>query len=307
MSEYQYYEFQAVDRALTRREMEELRRYSSRAQITPTSFVNTYDYGDFRGDPEELVEKYFDVFLYLANWGTRWLMLRVPGKLLDPKTAAAYGTTDCLSCRLRGDHAILSFRSEDEEDCELAEDDDWLAWLAPIRAELMHGDHRALYLGWLLAVQADEIDDDPHLVIELRQQALDPLRGAASNSSAPRRTAAHLLERANALGEARREKAAATWAREKAEREREAAARKKKRLESLRGGEESLWNRVDGLIGTRQPRRYDEAVSLLRDLLDLAQMQGDASAFTARMARVHAEHARKTTLVERFREAKLIG
>ena len=382
MSEYQYYEFQAVDRALTRREMEELRRYSSRAQITPTSFVNTYDYGDFRGDPEELVEKYFDVFLYLANWGTRWLMLRVPGKLLDPKTAAAYGTTDCLSCRLRGDHAILSFRSEDEEDCELAEDDDWLAWLAPIRAELMHGDHRALYLGWLLAVQAAEIDDDaleppvpaglgdldaplagladflridmdlitaaaeqstarpntslsekeladwisrlpgrakdtllarlivvddPHLVIELRQQALDPLRGAASNSSAPRRTAAHLLERANALGEARREKAAATWAREKAEREREAAARKKKRLESLRGGEESLWNRVDGLIGTRQPRRYDEAVSLLRDLLDLAQMQGDASAFTARMARLHAEHARKTTLVERFREAKLIG
>lgn len=382
MSEYQYYEFQAVDRPLTRKQMEELRRYSSRAQITPSSFVNVYNYGDFRGDPEELVEKYFDAFLYLANWGTRWLMLRVPRKLLDPKMAAAYCTADCLSCRQRGDHVILSFRSEDEEDCEWTEDDGWLASLAPIRAELMRGDRRALYLGWLLAVQIEEIDDnaleppvppglsdldtplawladflrididlitaaaeqstarpntslskkeladwisrlpgkakdtllakliaddDPHLVVELQQQALDAARGAASKSSAPRRTAAYLLERAHVLDEARREKEAAKRAREKAEGEREAAAKRKKHLESLRGREDSLWNKVEQLIGTRQPKRYDEAVSFLRDLLDLAQMQGDASAFTARMARVHAEHARKTTLVERFREAKLIG
>ena len=382
MSEYQYYEFQAVDRPLTRKQMEELRRYSSRAQITPSSFVNVYNYGDFRGDPEELVEKYFDAFLYLANWGTRWLMLRVPRKLLDPKMAAAYCTADCLSCRQRGDHVILSFRSEDEEDCEWTEDDGWLASLAPIRAELMRGDRRALYLGWLLAVQIEEIDDnaleppvppglsdldtplawladflrididlitaaaeqstarpntslskkeladwisrlpgkakdtllakliaddDPHLVVELQQQALDAARGAASKSSAPRRTAAYLLERAHVLDEARREKEAAKRAREKAEGEREAAAKRKKHLESLRGREDSLWNKVEQLIGTRQPKRYDEAVSFLRDLLDLAQMQGDASAFTARMARVHAEHAGKTTLVERFREAKLIG
>jgi hypothetical protein len=47
--------------------MDELRRYSSRAQITPSSFVNVYNYGDFRGDPDELIEKYFDAFLYLAN------------------------------------------------------------------------------------------------------------------------------------------------------------------------------------------------------------------------------------------------
>lgn len=33
MSEYQYYEFQAVDRCLTEEEMSELRRFSSRADI----------------------------------------------------------------------------------------------------------------------------------------------------------------------------------------------------------------------------------------------------------------------------------
>ena len=114
MSEYQYYEFQAVDRPLSDKQMAELRRYSSRAQITPSSFVNVYNYGDFRGDPVKLVEKYFDAFLYLANWGTRWFMLRVPKKLLDPRMARSYSAGNCLSSRQHGDHLVLSFRSEDE-------------------------------------------------------------------------------------------------------------------------------------------------------------------------------------------------
>lgn len=33
MSEYQYYEFQAIDRGLTDKEMSELRSFSSRADI----------------------------------------------------------------------------------------------------------------------------------------------------------------------------------------------------------------------------------------------------------------------------------
>jgi hypothetical protein len=40
MSEYQYYEFQAIDRPLTERQMDELRKLSTRAEITPTSFTN---------------------------------------------------------------------------------------------------------------------------------------------------------------------------------------------------------------------------------------------------------------------------
>lgn len=67
MSEYQYYEFRAIDRPLTKQEMTELRAISSRATITPTQFVNVYNYGDFRGKPAKLMEKYFDIFLYLAN------------------------------------------------------------------------------------------------------------------------------------------------------------------------------------------------------------------------------------------------
>jgi hypothetical protein len=45
VSEYQYYEFAAVDRALDDRQLGQLRALSSRAHITPTSFVNTYEWG----------------------------------------------------------------------------------------------------------------------------------------------------------------------------------------------------------------------------------------------------------------------
>jgi hypothetical protein len=69
MSEFQYYEFQAIDRPLTSAEMAELRKYSTRARITPTSFVNDYQWGDFKGNQDAWMERYFDAFLYLANWG----------------------------------------------------------------------------------------------------------------------------------------------------------------------------------------------------------------------------------------------
>jgi len=47
MSEYQYYEFQAIDKPLDKKAVQALRTLSSRAQITPTSFVNEYNWGDF--------------------------------------------------------------------------------------------------------------------------------------------------------------------------------------------------------------------------------------------------------------------
>jgi hypothetical protein len=77
MSEYQYYEFQAIDRPLDRAAQEALRSISSRARITATSFTNHYEWGDLKGDPRKFMERWFDLHLYLANWSTRRLMLRV--------------------------------------------------------------------------------------------------------------------------------------------------------------------------------------------------------------------------------------
>jgi hypothetical protein len=159
MSEYQYYEFQALDRPLTAEQISELRAYSSRARVTSSSFVNEYNWGDFKGDPVRWMERYFDAFLYFANWGSRQLMLRLPKKVLDPKTAASYCADQNFSYHEKDDHIVLSFESE-IEDYEWDEEESRLASLVPLRSDLMRGDHRALYLGWLLAVQFEEIADD---------------------------------------------------------------------------------------------------------------------------------------------------
>ena len=94
MSEYQYYEFLALDRPLTAEQRAELRAISTRAEITATRFVNEYQWGDLKGDPRKMVERYFDAFLYLANWGTRRLMFRLPREVLDAGTAAPFDLAD---------------------------------------------------------------------------------------------------------------------------------------------------------------------------------------------------------------------
>ena len=160
MSEYQYYEFQAIDRPLTDREMATLRGFSSRATITPTRFVNNYSYGSFKGNTSEWMAKYFDAFLYLANWGTHELMLRLPARVLSLEAAQRYCVGDAASARAKGGHVILEFRSEDEEGGEwIDEENGALASLVPLRAELAGGDLRALYLAWILSAQLGELDD----------------------------------------------------------------------------------------------------------------------------------------------------
>jgi hypothetical protein len=162
VSEYQYYEFLAVDRPLDAGQLDEVRQLSSRAQITPTSFVNTYNWGDFRGDPRKLVEEYFDAFLYTANWGTRRLIFRFPARLLDLATAQRYCGTDSSSAWASGENVIVELRLDTDGGDYWDEDggEGWLTSIIPARAQLAAGDLRLLYLGWLLAVEAEELDDD---------------------------------------------------------------------------------------------------------------------------------------------------
>ncbi|GAA3273669.1 hypothetical protein GCM10020218_018630 [Dactylosporangium vinaceum] len=162
MSEYQYYEFTALDQALTARQQSELRSLSTRADITATSFVNTYEWGDFKGDPRTLMERYFDAHLYLANWGTRRLMLRLPKAVLDPATTAEYCVGDSAFAWTSGKHLIVCLNREDEDGT-----DEWdidghgiLGSVIPARSDLAAGDLRLLYLGWLRCAQSGELRDD---------------------------------------------------------------------------------------------------------------------------------------------------
>jgi hypothetical protein len=185
MSEYQYYEFQAVDRALSKEEMRSLRAISSRADITPSSFVNTYNYGDFRGDAWKLMERHFDAFLYFANWGTRELMLRVPRRMLSIQTAKQYCDSEFAQAEERGEHVILAFRSEDEDREDWDEDGSGrLASLIPLRGELAAGDHRVLYLAWLLTLHQGYVEDDDEEEIHVAEPPVPPGLGKLTGAQA---------------------------------------------------------------------------------------------------------------------------
>ena len=162
MSEYQFYEFAAIDRPLTPEQMTRLRALSSRATITPTRFCNFYTFGDFKGNPAALMEEYFDAFVYVTNWGTHELMLRLPRGLLNRAITAAHCSGESLSARYTRNHVIIDYCSQDADGANLEEDDAdrWMSALTSLRVELASGDHRGLYLGWLCSAQARELEDD---------------------------------------------------------------------------------------------------------------------------------------------------
>jgi hypothetical protein len=163
MSECQYYEFRAIDRPLTREEMAELRARSSRATITATSFVNEYNWGNLKGDPADWMRRYFDAFVYTANWRSCRLSLRVPYAVFKKSELQRYEAAGALTVDNAGTHWIIDWsldESDDDERFGMEDGRGWMGRLAPLRDELLRGDQRALYLGWLAGVSTGEVDDD---------------------------------------------------------------------------------------------------------------------------------------------------
>jgi hypothetical protein len=161
LSEYQYYEFQAVDRPLTSAQQSELRALSTRARITATSFVNHYKWGDFKGDPSRLMEHVFDLHLYLANWGTRVFSMRLPRRLIDTAIVEACLIDDEIaSLRTVGENIVIEIACDELEFEDWDDGSGWLGALAPLRSGILNGDLRLFYLVWLMAVEAGVAADD---------------------------------------------------------------------------------------------------------------------------------------------------
>ncbi len=378
MSEYQYYEFRAVDRPLDEEELRQLRSLSSRASITPTTFVNEYDYGDFKGDPRVLIDKFFDAFAYVSNWGTRWLMFRLPLNSVDVESLARYCVGECASFETKGNHVILEFFSEAESD-DWEEGEGWLATLIPLRNDILCGDLRPLYLAWLFCIQDDYVEGeslepplpsglknlsaslrgfaeflrlDENLIEAAAQRSDEEDRGPASSeellglvrslgerrkdsllfqvvegkgqevkatllkefrqgqsakneSSAVGRSVNELLSIAETIASERCRQAAEQALKEKQRREKERELAKATRLERLGKEQAAAWCQIEALIETKQPKKYDEAVNLLRDLHELGIKNGKQQKFSSRLEELRQRHWRKPSLLERLDRARL--
>ncbi len=192
MSEFQYYEFMAIDRPLTSKEMSALRALSTRAQITPVSFTNEYQWGDFKGNSDDLMRRFFDVHVYVANWGTAIFMVRLPIETLSPKTAKDMAVGGILDFESTKTHRVITWRLDESEDYDrfaVEEGRGWMARLAPVRDELLGGDIRSLYIGWLAALTRGMVDDEemePMAVEGLRNLSVEEIRKNAKAAQAIR-------------------------------------------------------------------------------------------------------------------------
>lgn len=165
MSEYQDYEFAAIDRPLTRAEMAALRAASTRAVITPTGFTNHYEWGSLKANPADWMRRYFDAFVYTANGCSHWLSLRVPLSTFPKGALKPFAARHSFAYKATKSHWIIDWALDEGEDYEGFVEDDgtgWMRRLIPLRDELSRGDLRPLYLGWLAGADA------------LREDALEP-------------------------------------------------------------------------------------------------------------------------------------
>jgi hypothetical protein len=386
MSEYQYYEFLAVDRPLTAAEQAEVREFSTRARITATSFTNEYHWGDFKGSPGQMMQRFYDAHLYLANWGTHQIMLRLPCALLSPAIAEQYSADGHVGVTATAESVIVDLISEDDSGEWVEGAADSLSAVVGVRSELAAGDLRGLYLAWLSAYSAWERDEDAFgdedeeaveppvpaglgsltapqraladflrvdpdllavaaqaspelpevtddrgvlaahiaglpdgekdrlLMMVARDQTararMELLRGMRpdpdeSRDARPRRTVAGLLDAAADQRGERHRQAEAEAAARQALRARQREAAQQRCLDELAKNPEAAWAEVAKLIGTKMPARYDEAVTLLTDLRDLARRDGQAGKFEGRFAALREEHLRKPSLIARFDRAGL--
>ena len=157
MSEYQYYEFQAIDRPLTQEERAAICELSSRVKPTATSASFNYSYGNFRGDPKQVLARYFDIMYYIANWGTQQLMFRFPTSLINREAIELYCIDNYISLSFAGDWAILDWEFSQEEGFnDWIEGEGILSELIGLRQEILQQDYRGLYLAWLKAIDLSE-------------------------------------------------------------------------------------------------------------------------------------------------------
>jgi hypothetical protein len=161
VSTYQYYEFQAVDRPLTKEEQQAVAQLSSRVDPHPWQAVFVYHWSNFPGNPRETLLKYYDAMLYLANWGSRQLLFRFPQSTLDLESVKAYCqpliVQDYLSVVTEDVYAILNVEFHDEKGQDWVEGAGWLPAMLTLRDDILRGDYRTLYLAWLKVQEVDDL------------------------------------------------------------------------------------------------------------------------------------------------------
>ncbi len=160
MSEYQYYQWQTVDRLLTPEEQAQVKQLSSHIVVSAASAWIEYHYSDFKHDPIQVLARYFDAFMYFANWGSQRLSFRFPKDLLDVRALQPYLLKYGASLEALNGYVVLDIRFLDEDGGYWEEREGDLSVMAQLRQDILGGDYRLLYLAWLHTADATDADEE---------------------------------------------------------------------------------------------------------------------------------------------------
>jgi hypothetical protein len=315
MSEYQYYEFQAIDKSLNRDQMLDLRGLSSRAEITPRRFKNVYNFGDFKGKPRALMEQYFDGFVYEANWGARQLMLKLPAASVNFVEASQFCSGEKVECWEKNGHVLFDFyvETEDSRYIDDEESEQWLDSLLDLRNEIGSGDMRALYLAWLSSVELNEKDLDqagPKI-----PPNLEDLSDALETLTEFLRVDEDLIQAAIKLraegliapsGNSLSAVADVICEERKKAEAKEAALQKERHFAELEARAPYMWPTVESHLSTSRSSLHEKAIEIMKELAEMAKHRGCSNEFQKRIAQIYSANLKRPSIVRRIQEAKLV-
>jgi hypothetical protein len=150
MSEYQYYEFCSIYSPLTAEARKELRSLSGRASVGTHGASYIYNYRDFRGNPKQLLLKYFDVFFYISKFGIVRLMFKYQPEQIDIAELQKYLIKNVISCEQKDQYIVLDIELNSEEGFGWTEGEGILPHLLPLYEEIKNKNYQLLQIASII-------------------------------------------------------------------------------------------------------------------------------------------------------------
>lgn len=261
MSEYQYFEFAAIDGPISDEGLRYAQGCSSRANVSRVRWQNTYTFGDFHGSVGTLL-KYYDAHFYIANWGTVRLALAFPKGAIAPETIHPY---------LRGGE-----RYEDKSD---------RIPISAVLERLSVSEMRALL------VRVAE-GGGTRVTTELNRLTYPRVQIPAGQEMRCTDFAAKTIE-ARKLRQKKESDAAAAKRRHEAE-------QRKQHLASIIQRADTIWSGLDSLMDQKIASAYDQAAAQLQELRDAYAQAGDSGIFERKLAEFRHRYSNRPAMLRRI-------
>src|SRR6266550_1915766 len=343
MSEYQRYEFMTIERPLTGEQLEAVEALSSHIEASSTHALIEYHWGDFKHNPIDVLHKFFDGFLYWANWGSPQLAFRFPHGILPDDLIDGYDLDELMEGDLRalyivwlaGQRMIEGYGEEEEYDEEEheGEEEDYEISVPPVPPAF----------GKLTAAQqalAELLRLPQELLVAAAHHSEASVSSAGDDFAAwvrllsPERQQEYLVRLAHnepglsrllvrELRELNQDKSKArpstgehvTYATllaeskaikgqlEREKREQERLARQR-HLQEIHDHQDNYWHQVDPAVERGTGSGYAEALQLLIELREAADQFKETEEFQERFRAWVRPHLRRPAFVKRLQGRK---